>query len=541
MSRRWPLISALLLLMPGIAGRGSAGPPNFQYMIPRGAQVGSTVDLDVHAFDDWPVKAWVDRPGLTVQINGKKNEATAIVSSDAVPGVYLLRFYDAQGTTPLIPFVMGHLPEVTEQEKNNVARKPLSLTSLPVVVNGRIERDDVDVFAVSLAKGQTLVASIESHRTLASPMDGVLEILSEQGFVLAHNDDDQGLDPRIAFIAPEAGTYLVRVFGFPATPDSTIGLAGGRNYVYRLTLATEAFVDYALPMAVTSPADRVAVQGWNISPEVAELVPAPLTDPALALLTHPRLANALVIPVVSHKSMLAVEPSRPDQPQRVELPVTVTGRIERPRDKDLFEFSAEAGQVLQLRVESRALGYPLDPVLELFDSQGKSLGRVDDAGDNRDAELVLAAPADGTYRVAVSDLHRQGGPRFVYRLTAKLAEPDFSLSVDGDAFSVAAGAKLELPVTVERLHGFAQPIAIAVSGLPEGTTAEPVTSPAEGEAAKGVKLVISAGSAPFSGSIRVSGSTNGQYPLAHDATAALAGSPRRTNHLWLTVTEPAKK
>ena len=100
--------------------------------------------------------------------------------------------------------------------------------SASTTVNGRLAKaGDVDGFAVSLTRGQTLVASLEAERPLGSPMDAVLQVVSPEGLVLAQNDDDVGRDPRIVFEAPSTGTYIVRLFAFPAKPDSSIRFAGG--------------------------------------------------------------------------------------------------------------------------------------------------------------------------------------------------------------------------------------------------------------------------------------------------------------------------
>ena len=293
------------------------------------------------------------------------------------------------------------------------------------MVNGRLDRrGDVDTFAVRLDQGQTLVAEIEAQRVLASPLDAVVEIVSSTGFVLARNDDDQGIDPRILFIAPQTGVYLVRTFGFPAAPDSSIALAGGDAFLYRLTVTVGGFLDYTLPLAVASPTQQVQPAGWNLPTEIQYLTPVALPEPNRVAVVHPRLGNMLVLPVTSHPSILAREPSEAGKPQRIELPITITGRLEKPRDRDTFRFTAHKGETIDFRIESRTLGYPLDPVLEIFDGQGKSLVRVDDSADGRDAQLAFAVPADGEYDFAVTDLHRQGGPRFVYRLTAVMARPD---------------------------------------------------------------------------------------------------------------------
>ena len=79
---------------------------------------------------------------------------------------------------------------MVEQEPNDEPAKAQKVERLPVVVNGRLgKRGDVDTFEVELRKGQTLVAALEGHGRLGSPMDGVLQVVSADGFVLEQVDD----------------------------------------------------------------------------------------------------------------------------------------------------------------------------------------------------------------------------------------------------------------------------------------------------------------------------------------------------------------
>lgn len=522
---------------------GHAAPPQLKHFFPAGAQVGKSVDIEARGtFESWPMQAWVNRPGVTVTPKEEKGALSVTVAPDAMPGVYWVRLFNAEGTSSQAPFVVGNLPEVVEQEPNDSPSKPQELASSSVIVNGRLQKKgDVDTFAVRVEKGQTLVAEIDAHRALASPVDAVLEVVSPAGFVLAHNDDDQGLDPRIVFTAPESGVYLVRTFGFPATPNSTIGLAGEDAFLYRLLVTVDGYVDYALPLAVSAENPQVEAFGWNLSDDARRLTARLLPESKQALLVHPRVGNTLVLPLESHPCIVASEPSKPGSPQAIQLPVTITGRVETPRDKDAFRFSAKAGETINFRVESRALGYPLDPVLEVLDAQGKSLARVDDVGENRDAQLAFAVPADGEYDVTVTDLHRQGGTRFVYRLTATIAKPDFKLSLAADNFTVVAGQKLELPVTIERLHGFKDAIPLRIEGLPSGVTVEPAVSQPEGDSAKSVKLIITAGDAPFAGPIRIVSGAPDSGAGVHVADAPITGHSQRTSSVWLTVAGGEKK
>ena len=127
--------------------------------------------------------------------------------------------------------------------------QPLDGTSH--VVNGQLAKaGEVDIFRVALKRGQSLTAALDAQRPLGSPMDGVLQILTSDGFVLVECDDEVDLDPRLNFVAPSDGNYLVRIFAFPAVGTSNIGLAGGADYIYRLTLTTAGFLDHVLPLAL---------------------------------------------------------------------------------------------------------------------------------------------------------------------------------------------------------------------------------------------------------------------------------------------------
>lgn len=519
-----------------------AAAPQLTSLFPPGVQVGQSVVIEAKGkFEKWPTQVWVDRPGLQIQPAADKGKLTAVAAADAEPGIYWVRLFDEQGTTPLFPLIVGSLPEVAELEPNDRPGQVQEISLPSVVVNGKFaRRGDVDIYAIKLTSGQTLVAEVDANRSLEAPVDCLLEIVSTAGFVQARNEDHQGLDPRLVFVAPADGTYLVRTFGFPAAPNSSIELAGGDNYFYRLLLTVEGFVDYTWPWAVSAAGDPVELIGWNLPAAAKILSPLATSDPKTAAIAAPQIANRCLVPIEPHPSITALASVDPQHPQSITLPVTVTGRIGAPRESNSFSFSAPAGGTLVFRIESRELGFPLDPVLELFDAMGKSLARVDDSASGRDAELVFAVPAAGEYRLTVSDLHRQGGPRFVYRLRAMLAQPDYALALAADSFSLAAASQLEIPVKVERLYGFNQPIVVRVEGLPEGVQVEPVTSLAEGDLSKEVKLIIKAGDKPFAGPIQVTGSVAGSDNLSRRALSTITGRIAKTNQTWLTVTAPAK-
>lgn len=515
-----------LLLAVLFSSAATAAPPKLDYLFPAGAQRGATIEVTAAGtFERWPVKAWCDGKGIDVKPGKTSGKLTVTVAKEVEPGTYWLRLYDDDGASIARPFIVGVLPEVLEEEPNDDPKKPQVLASSQLVVNGRLGKPgDVDTFAVKLTKGQTLVASLEAHRTLRSPMDGVLQILSAAGFVLDQNDDYHEIDPQIAFTAPKDGTYLVRTFAFPALADSTIGFAGKETFVYRLTLTTGPWVEYANPLAVsrTGPT-TVELVGWNISEELRKFRVTPRDGVEALKLFDSRLANPFFVRVEPHPVLVKTQATRA-QPMAIGLPVTITGRLDKPGDVDVYQFDAKKGQKVAFRIEARTLGFPLDPVLRLTDAAGKSIAQAKASAIGTDASLDFTAPGDGSYRIEVSDLHGAAGMRYAYRLRAGPIAADFEVKVAGDNFTLLPGKPLEIPVTITRVGGFSQDIAFSFEGLPK--TIEIAST------AKGITLRTT-DKASFTGPVRIVGKA--KDGTSRFALATVAEFNRVTDSLWLSV------
>jgi hypothetical protein len=530
-----------LLTVIGFAGTGPsfAKPPSLTDLFPPGAARGQTVAVSASGtFDHWPVKVWIEGRGVEIRAEKEKGKLSVTAAADAAPGLRWLRLYDEDGATTLRPFVIGSLPEIVEVEPNDGLGAAHRLSVGSATLNGRLSKTgDVDGFAVNLNRGQTLVASLEAARHLGSPMDAVLQVVSTDGFVLAQNDDDVGRDPRIIFEAPATGAYVVRLFAFPATPDSSIRFAGGSAFVYRLTLTTGGYLDYAYPLAVGRDGPRtVEAIGWNV-PKDSQTLPIVETDASdMITVFHPALADTALVRRSSLVTAVETEPNDPARPQAIASTIAVSGRIDPPGDQDSFRISLKKGDKRLFRVESRALGRPLDPVLRVLDASGKVLAESDDTGRNsRDLEMSFTAPADGEYRLLVRDLNGQGGPRFAYLLSVLEPRPDFALSLAADRFDLTPGKTTKVAVAVQRKDSFAEPIEIVADGLPAGVTAKPVTSKIGDATAKTVTLELSSGDRAFSGAFRIGGRSTKAPGPSHWATTAIAGFEAKSMWLWVTV------
>jgi Bacterial pre-peptidase C-terminal domain len=510
----------------------TAAPPTVTHFYPPGGQRGTTVEVTAGGtFDRWPVQVWTDDKSISATAGKEKGRLSVDIAADAVPGIHWLRLHDEQGASTLRPFVVGTLPEVVEKEPNDEPGKPQPVASSSIV-NGRLEKNgDVDVFAFPLKKGDTLVASIDAHRSLRSPMDGVLQVLSPDGFVVEENNDWDGLDPQVVFAAPKDGTYLIRLFAFPAVPDAGIRLSGGDTFVYRLTLTTGGFADYPVPLAVERKSGaQVAVTGWNIPKDVKTLT-AP-TAGEWATVFHPTLANSMRVRLESHPcwDTLRPEPSRtgPYTP-----PFSITGRLETRGKANEIPVAAKKGQALIVRAESRDLGLPVNPVIRVSDAAGKEVARAEPPKINRDSELTFTPPADGVYRVEVRDLHNDVGPRYVYRLRVAPPEPDFELAVVSDRFALAPGKPLDISVTVNRRGGFAKEVELMAEGLPAGVSA--IAMPTGKGDGKALTVRVTTDKLGPSGAFKIVGRSKDLTSIVRSARAPLAEFETATTDLWLAV------
>jgi hypothetical protein len=361
-------------------------------------------------------------------------------------------------------------------------------------------------------------------------MDAILQVVSADGFVLDENHDFRGLDPQLAFTAPKDGTYVVRLFAFPSNPDSSIRFFGSDTCVYRLTLTTGPFADFAVP----GP-DGPVIHGWNL-PKAGKRVAMPKLAPGEthATLFDPEIANTVRMRVESHPHHAALEPGNPPQ---FTLPFSVTARLREKGETYRVPVTLKKGQAISLHVESRTIGLPVNPVIEVLGKDGLRLVRAEPGKLNGDTTLAFTPPADGTYTVTVSDLYGGGGsPRDVFVLRVVAPEPDYDLTLAADRFAVVPGKPTAIPVKITRKNGLAKPIDVAAEGLPEGVKFE-ITQPAKPD--PGTVMVTLTADKPASGAFRLVGRVKDEPKLTRTARAPLAEFETTSDDLWVTVGDSA--
>jgi hypothetical protein len=174
------------------------------------------------------------------------------IAADAPLGMRDERLQTPSGWTNSLPFSVGDLPELREQEPNDDAEHAMRVMP-PVTINGRMDRDgDVDSFRFKTRKGERLILEVLSNRA-ESPMDPFLRLLDSDGNVVQENDDDRDRDPRIDRTFDSADEYVVQV--------RDLDNRGGESFVYRLTIAPP-HPDFS----VTATPDRLLIGAGGTVP-----------------------------------------------------------------------------------------------------------------------------------------------------------------------------------------------------------------------------------------------------------------------------------
>lgn len=412
------------------------------------------------------------------QLNAQLSETVTVrvvVAPDATPGRRELRLRAAGGLSNPLPFFVGQLPELEEDDAGEGAA---ATQDLPLVLNGQILPGEVDRFRFRARAGARLVAAVAARDLVPYLADAVpgwfqatVTLRDAQGAVLSVADDFRfSPDPILVVEVPADGEYVLEI------KDALF--RGREDFVYRISAGELPCVTGVFPLGgPVGRATTVVAQGWNLTLGALSLRPErPGTDPAALIFRggdllaspHPFVAGAL-------PEALEREPDDAT-PQRLTLPVVVNGRIERPGDLDTFTFSGRAGQRIVAEVDARRLLSPLDSTLQLTGARGALLAANDDHDGGptgllthqADSLLTLELPADGEYCLRLGDAQGKGGPAYGYRLRVSAPRPDFELRVVPASLNGRAGETLPIRVHVLRRDGFSGEITLALAGAPPG-------------------------------------------------------------------------
>jgi hypothetical protein len=505
------------------SSRADLPSPRLDRLIPLGAAAGSQVEVEILGADLEEVKTLLfDHPGLKADYL-KERRFRITIAADVPTGTYDVRLVGRFGVSNPRLFAVSHrLLEIREQEPNNDAAMA---QTIPVnsIVNGLSDSNQEDFFRLALRKRQRVVIECQAQK-LDSPMDATLTLFSAEGKLLASNSDYYGRDPLLDFRAPQDGDYVLSVHD--------LIYRGGLPY--RLVVTDQPHIDHVFPCAVQAgqPA-MLAIYGRNLgetaqpSPWLVQDLPlevcrqkvlAPAELPALAayrFFEHPTrhsvlptaatctltgfqfqtqlggfAVNASPLLVVDVPVSVESEPNdEKSQPQKIHLPAVVSGRFDRPRDADWYEFEAPENGPYAFEVYCERIAGQADPYLVLFDDKGNRLVEMDDFGQRinafdghlRDVSGLANLTGKQRYRVLIQDRYRRGGARCHYVFVIRKPRPDFYVAAihpqnPGPAgTNVRRGGAAYLDIIIHRQEGWNGPITLIPEGLPPGLHASHLT------------------------------------------------------------------
>jgi hypothetical protein len=532
-------------------------PPQISSVFPQGARCGSQLEVAITGQNlSGATKIIFSEPGVTARL--LKTATTRVwvkieVAPDASIGPRYFRLVTPRGSSNLLIFRVGDLVETEEAEPNDTFEKANRIQA-PVTINARMAVDeDIDMYRLRAEAGAALIFDLLAARN-GSGGDLAMTLLDARGHIVKHSEDHFLWDPFISHSFKEAGEYFLAI--------RPLDGRGNPDFAYQLTIRPGPYLASVFPMGARqgtalelmlrgqmlagakrveverSPGQGLEVTALSSAADAATVQLNVAKDAALGvhhlrLLTQAGWANPVKFFIGDLPELIEAEPNDAHgQLQRVSLPVTINGRIERKGDVDRFAFTAGACERLVFEVKAEELGSPpgmyLDSRLTLYSGKGIELASNDDADPNnrlnRDARLEFSFIEAGEYSLAIRDLSRLGGPDYGYRLTIRRAAPGFSLSFDTDRPIVERGGAGALKITAKRWEGFDGEIQLEVLGLPKTVSASPAVIK-KGETQASINLKCESGAAPDVFPIKVAG----EAKINDQSVKRLAGMQARVS------------
>jgi len=258
-------------------------------------------------------------------------------------------------------------------------------------------------------------------------------------------------------------------------------------------------LESVLPLALhkSVPTDGYQLLGWNLG-DAARITSHSGSASNQAVAFVPGACGWQLLPIVENHMTLQTDRDlvsgvANSSVSPAEFPITFSGTIERPKEVDFFSAMAKSGKKYRVEAHSRSLGFPVDSSISVIGADGKELASNDDmAQNNYDAAVEFTVTADGPVQIRVRDITDAYSSSHVYVLHAREVTPRYSLTVDADHFTLAAGATVDIPVTVNREGGIAVNIEVTAINLPDGVTCPSVQSLSMGDTSKKVVLKLTA-------------------------------------------------
>lgn len=467
-----------------------AAKPQVRLVSPPGLQRGTSAEIDLTGTRIGDAKQLLFyTPGMEAtsitKVDDNKIKVMVTSAADAACELHAFRVITATGISNLRYLGVSPFPTVTEAEPNNDFKVP-QVIPMGSTVNGVVQTEDVDYYAVDVSKGTLITVELEGlrHAYLNNFFDPFVAILDSNRFELARSDDASLLqqDCVCSVEAPEDGRYWIEV------RESSFG--GTNESLYRLHVGS-----FARPLAIIPSGGQ---PGKPIETTVIDALgkawQQTLTLPAANASRHGvwaardghELPSPNLIRVNDMENVVETEPNLDYKtlPVHDKFPVAFNGSLQVPGDRDFFVFSAKKDQQLDIRVYGRSiLRSPIDAVINVLKMDGKNVVGADDTG-GPDSTVAFKAPEDGNYAISVRDHLENGGPHYSYRVEVTPQSPAVEVTVAeqeryvSQTVEVPRGGRMAFEVNLAR-KAISGEGRVVIPDLPEGMTQSEATVPAD--------------------------------------------------------------
>ena len=403
-------------------------------LLPRGGQLGSDQEVLIKGKRlNNPQSIFFYNPGISVEEFSSQNEkeikAVIKISKEASLGQNELRVRTLNGISKLVTFWVGPYPNVDEKEPNS-SFEEAQLVPMNSTVNGVSLNEDVDFFEINATKGQRISAEVEAIRLSGPLFDPYVAILDENRFEIATSDDTELLlqDSTTSVLAPKTGKYYIEV--------RESSYRGNASFRYRLHLGS-----FPRPLVV-SPSGGEAGKPTEFTflgdPKGTFKKIINLPDNGTDTLLYHHQEDGLTTPspnkirISKFPSIREVEPNNSSKEATKtdqSIPLAFDGVIQEKGDIDCFRFQAKKGDRYYIKAHARSVASPLDPVLNLYHGDGKSIRGNDDANNGPDSLITQTFPKDGEYILRITDHLSRGSPLHAYRIETEKLEPEITASI----------------------------------------------------------------------------------------------------------------
>lgn len=522
--------AACLAVLSGLfPARGMAAGPEIASLSVNGFQKGTTTRVVISGKDLLPAPKLLGFPMTEQQVQDGATASRVTVdvtlAADVPSGLYNLRLSSGKGISPPRLVAVDSLPQLAADGK---------VESLPIALSGTVTGSTVLRIPLVVSSGQSLQIETEAQR-LGSPLRPVLHLYRADGQQLSWSMGVPWLggDARLQTVLPEAGEYTLTVHD--------LEYAGAGPGHFRLKIGEFQYADLAFPPAVQRGKSASISLIGNLPQETQLQVSATQEEDYLLPAWPEQGLPTGWRPPVQISSMPELLESTPAadaaEPQTLpaKLPLAVSGRLDEPRQEDVYRLPVAEGTRLKCEIFADRLGAPVDASLEIRNTSGGRLAFNDDTTSSPDPAVEYTVPAGTTaVDLVIRDQAARGGPACIYRLVLTGADetsapPGFDLLLSETTSNVPEGGSRVLQVTARR-RNYNGPVQLTVTGLPAGISADGLEIPA---GAAGTLITLPGGEQQQSASlVTIRGASVGIDPPV-TAVAVHESHPLATRQSWL--------